>query len=114
MKSITLERYKRAGRSQVAVGRFTFHVQRPTPYEMLRAREDGGFGLDFVAAHVVGWEGVKESDLIPSGDPEPLEFDAALFAAWMEDEPDLWGPISEALKKSYADYEEAREARGKL
>ena len=77
MKSITLERYKRAGRSQVAVGRFTFHVQRPTPYEMLRAREDGGFGLDFVAAHVVGWEGVKESDLIPSGDPEPLEFDAA-------------------------------------
>lgn len=115
MKTITADRYRKTGQSRVEVGRFAFTVQRPTPAEVLFSR-NGQLSVDlsFVAAHVVGWENVLESDLIPGGDPEPLTFDKALFKAWMEDQPDLWAPLSKTLVTSYEAYEEAREARGKL
>lgn len=115
MKTLTLERYRQAGQTRVPVGRFAFTVQRPTPAEVLLARNGKQLiDLPFVAAHVVGWEGVLESDLIPGGDPEPVSFDQALFSAWMEDEPDMWPVLSKALVDGYQAHEEAREARGKL
>lgn len=115
MKTITADRYRQSGQTRVEVGRFAFTVQRPTPAEVLLARNGKQLiDLPFVAAHVVGWEGVNESDLIPGGDPEPVAYDKALFSAWMEDQPDLWSPLSKALVESYQAYEEAREARGKL
>lgn len=115
MKTITLDRYLQAGQMQVPVGRFSFTLQRPTPAEVLLCRAgQQRVDLHFVAAHVVGWGNVLESDLIPGGDPEPVSFDQAVFKAWMEDEPDMWPVLSKALAESYKAHEEAREARGKL
>lgn len=115
MKTLTADRYLKSGQTVVEVGRFAFTLQRPTPAEVLLARAGRqAIDLPFVAAHVVGWSGVQESDLVPGGDPEPVAFDAALFKAWMDDEPDLWAPLSKALVDAYQSHEEAREARGKL
>jgi hypothetical protein len=41
----------------------------------------GNLSIETAAGFVVGWSGVNESDLLPGGDPEPVEFDAELFAA---------------------------------
>ena len=113
MKQVSLASYRKAGQTRVDVGRFTFTVQRPTPAEVVVGRQGRHIDLAFTAAHIVGWENVLESDLLPGGDPEPAAFAADVFAAWMEDMPDLWAPLAQALSDSYRAYEEALEARGK-
>lgn len=112
MKTLTLEKFKQAGQTRVEAGGHVFILQRPTLAEIYVG---GGqrISIDFVAAHVVGWENVKESDLIAGGDPEPLAFDGALCAAWLEDRFDLWTPLTEALVASFKQHEEAQAARGK-
>ena len=112
MKRLTLDRYKQSGQTRVEAGGFTFVVQRPTQAEVY-ASADRRIDIEFVARHVVGWEGVLESDLVPGGDPEPVEFDAAVLAAWLADRADLWAPLTDAVVTSFRAYEEAQEARGK-
>ena len=112
MKRLTLERYKKSGQTRVEAGGFTFVVQRPTQAEVYAAG-DRRIDVDFVARHVVGWEGVHESDLVAGGDPEPIEFDAAVFSAWLADRADLWAPLTDAVVSSFKAHEEAQEARGK-
>jgi len=113
MKTVSLDRYKKSGQTRVEVGRFAFTVQRPTPAEVVIGRQGRQIDLPFVADHVVDWENVLESDLLPGGDPEPVAFERDLFAAWMADTPDLWAPLAQAMADSYRAYEEALEARGK-
>lgn len=113
MKPLSLEKYKQAGQTRVEAGGFSFTVQRPTLAEVY-ALAGGKVSIEFIVAHIVGWEGVKESDLIAGGDPEPLVFDGALCAAWMADRADLWQPLSDAVLKSFTSYAEAQAARGKL
>lgn len=112
MKTLSLEKYKSAGQTRVEAGGHLFVLQRPALAEIYLG---GGQRADinFVAAHIVGWEKVNESDLVPGGDPEPLAFDSALCAAWLADRADLWAPLTEALIGSFKQYEEAQAARGK-
>lgn len=112
MKTVSVEKYKQAGQTRVPACGFLFVIQRPTIAEVYNA---GGakVSLDFVAKHIVGWESVKESDLLPGGDPEPVSFDSELMAAWLSDRADLWSPLTEAVIESFKAYEEAQAARGK-
>lgn len=112
MKRLTIERYKQSGQTRVEAGGFAFVVQRPTQAEVYAAG-DRRIDISFVARHVVGWEGVKESDLIPGGDPEPVAFDQDVFAAWLADRADLWPALTEGVVNSFRAYEEAQETRGK-
>ena len=50
---------------------------------------------------VVGWEGVKELDLVKGGDPHPLPFDAEACAEWLADRPDLFAEIADAVVKGF-------------
>lgn len=91
-----------ARRRWVEAGGFGFEIQRPTEYDLaeLRSRrpKDKILGMvELVKAHVVGWRGVKESDLVPGGAADAPAFDAALFAAFIEDRPTLWAPLAQAI-----------------
>lgn len=87
-----------------------FEIQRPTDYDLahIRARKLGDgvhVAVELVKAHVVGWRGIKESDLLPGGGSDTPVFTAGLFAAFIEDRPDLWAPLSEAIWAAVAERE---------
>lgn len=115
MKQIALDRFRKARQSRVSAGKFTFIVQRPTMLDVVKAGSgESQVSIEFAARFVVGWEGVDEADLIPGGDPEPVEFDPALFAAWIAERSDLWLQIAEGVAAAYRDHEEQKEARGNV
>lgn len=105
--SALLEKMRRARETRVEVADFAFIVRRPTPVEMA----DMSRTRDFTSA-VVGWEKVREMDIVPGGDPHPLTFDADACAEWLRDRPDLYGPVidrvMEAFKAHVAALEEAQ------
>ena len=112
MKTLTLEKYRRAGQTRKEVGGFVFVLQRPTQAEVY-GRAERKVDAEFVAQHVADWQNVREIDLLPGGDPEPVAFDVALCAAWLADRADLWPELATALVESFTAYEEAPAALGR-
>jgi hypothetical protein len=100
-----IDKIRRSREQMVPVGGFTFLVRRPTDIEMLALA--GGGGVSRLLPFVVGWDGVKEIDIIPGGDPHPLPFDAEVCAEWLADRPDLLTPLVEAIMQSYRAHAEA-------
>lgn len=107
--SALLEKMRRAREQRVDVGEYGFIVRRPTPADMLEARAQGG---DF-ARFVTGWDGVREMDLIPGGDPHPLPFDADACREWLRDRPDLFEPVISSLLESFSAHMRSLEAAEK-
>jgi DNA-binding LytR/AlgR family response regulator len=102
----------RAAREQnVEVGGFTFVVRRPTEMDMMEWG-DRTMGREALR-HVVGWSGVKESDVLANGDPEPLEYDAEIAEEWLTDRVDLLAPLTERVLGSFRDHVAKREAAEK-
>ena len=115
MKKLDLARFQKGRESMIVAGRYSFTVRRPTQLEVVRLMADGGnVSIETACRHVVGWGGVQESDLLPGGDPEPVEFDGDLFAAWIADQPDLWGVIVKGVVDAVRQHEEAVETRGNV
>lgn len=102
-----VDKLRKARETTVAVGGFDFIIRRPTALEMIEMRDQprGRAILPFV----IGWDKVKELDLIPGGDPHPLAFDANVCAEWLTDRLDLLSPLADAVFKAYADHEARRE-----
>lgn len=94
-----VEKIRKARETKVEAGGFTFAIRRPTALEMIELRSvpRGRAYLPFV----VGWEGVKEMDILPGGDPHPLDFNADVCAEWLTDRLDLLLPISEAIDVAF-------------
>lgn len=88
-----------ARESWTEAGRFRFKIRRPTEMELIHMRrgERVEIGLEIIKSCVVDWGGVTEADLVSSGASDAAVFDVALYAAWVEDRPELWQPISESL-----------------
>lgn len=114
MKQLDLAKFQRGRESVVEAAEFKFTIRRPPALDIARAGAEGvAMSIEFATRYVVGWDGVKESDLLPGGDPEPVAFDGAVFKAWIADRPDLWQPIANGVIAAYQRHEEATEARGK-
>jgi len=102
----------RAAREQtVEVGGFKFVVRRPTEMDMMEM-QDKPLGRSALR-HVVGWSGVKESDVLANGDPEPLGYDAEVAEEWLIDRLDLLAPLTDAVINSFRDHADKREAAEK-
>jgi hypothetical protein len=105
----------RLAREQIVpVGGFSFTVRRPTELEMLDLA--GLSGTEVARAslrHVIGWSGVREADVIPAGNPEPLEFDPDIAAECLTDRLDLLSPLVKAVHDSFSAHVAAREAAAK-
>lgn len=93
-----------ARESWVPAGDYAFKIRRPTQMELVRGRNPGEFaarrldiGLELVRTCVVDWYGVLKRDLFSGGNDQAIAFDREAYAAWIEDRPDLWEPLAEAI-----------------
>lgn len=62
---------------------------------------------------VVDWGEMKEMDLVPGGGPEPVPFDAELWAEWIADHPEHWDDITRVVYDSYKAHEAEMEVVAK-
>jgi hypothetical protein len=105
------DKIRKAREQVVPLGDFKFTIRRPTDVEMLELQ--GSSSVSRLFKFIVGWEGVKELDIIAGGDPHPLAFDAEACREWLEDRPDLLGPVVSTIVGSYSRHTEALEAAAK-
>ena len=106
-----VEKIRKARETKVEAGGFTFVIRRPTGLEMaeMPAISRGRAILPFV----IGWEGVREIDIAPGGDPHPLKFDADVCAEWLGDRLDILAPLATAVFDAYTAHQAALEEQKK-
>ena len=104
-----IDRLKKSRISEVSVGDMTFIVQRPTDIAYAKHKQAEHSVFEVVRDAVVGWRGVKESDIISDGSDSEVEFDKELWALWLEDRYDFWNPIHEHILDKYCSYIDSRE-----
>lgn len=111
MAKALIEKIRAARETLVEIGGFEFIIRRPTELEMIELQgEPRGRGA---LRHVIGWGKVKESDLLPSGGPDLLEFDADVCTEWLTDRLDLLSPVVDAVFGSFKQHADQREAAAK-
>lgn len=97
-----------ASRESIAeVGGYRFRIRRPTEMQiavLADERHRMELSLAMVIPAIVGWEGVLERDIIPGESDQPAPFSAELARMWIEDRPDLFAGLQEALMRSITDY----------
>lgn len=108
MTSILIEKINKAREQVVEAGGLSFVTRRPTDLEVLEMRDKGVSQRDLLRRFVVGWNAVKELDLIPGGTPKPVEFDTDLFVAWVEDQPDVYATLLEYITTAYKAHDQQR------
>ena len=92
---------------QVDADGHVYTIRRPTAAQMVRMAE--GTRLDLVRECIVGWN-LKHLDLYPGGDPVACEFDVVLWADWLDDHPDIWAPLADAIIASISAHREQLDA----
>lgn len=109
--STLIDKLRKAREQKVEVGGHSFTVRRPTDLEAMSLR--AASGVADLLPFVVGWEAVREIDLVPGGSAVPVAFDAAVCAEWLADRPDLLEPLVEAILAGYRAHVAALEAAAK-
>jgi len=91
---------RRRQKAVVAAG-IKWLVQRPTAYDLLKLRESTKDqteqGMEFILRNVVGWEGVKESDILPGESDTSVDFSEIIAKVYLEDHPEAWGILNDAI-----------------
>jgi len=100
--SVLANKIRKARESQVQAGGFTFTIRRPTDVDMLEFNKIKT--TEHLIRFVVGWDGVKEIDLIPGGDGHPAPFDSDACSEWLSDRSDLMIPVVNAIVEAYQAY----------
>ena len=100
--SVLADKIRKSRESVVPAGEFKFTIRRPTDMDMLEFSRSKK--TEFLLKFVVGWEGVKELDLLPGGDGHPAQFDAEACEEWLSDRSDLMVVVVNAIVESYQDY----------
>lgn len=98
-----IDKIRKARESTVSVGDLNFLIRRPTDMEVVELqRADSELKQsDLLKRFVVGWDGVKELDIIPGGTGAEVQFDSDLFVEWIVDKPKCWTPICDAITQCY-------------
>ena len=109
MAKSLIEQIKAARQTRVPSHGKTFIVSRPTDLDMLDLRSRLVKQGEIITRFVTGWDGFTELDLVSSGGPDPVEFDAALFAEYIADHKEHWDVIVNAVVNSYQAHQEATE-----
>jgi len=113
MSRALIEKLRRACEVKVTIDGKNYTVRRPTDAEIVELQRTGGATFAAVAKQfVVGWD-LVELDLVPGGGPEPVPFDAELWAEWVADRLEMWAPIANAALDAYFKHRETRDADAK-
>lgn len=108
-----LRRIHKARQSEVKLDGHTFIISRPTDVDALTLYEDGSKHVDIARRFVIDWRDVTESDVVPKGSAKEIEFNAEIWSAWLDDTPEFWVPIGDAIIDAYSNHTLKREAASK-
>jgi hypothetical protein len=102
---------------EVTAGGRSFTIRRMADLPLLRLRQKHGddrtgFVIELTLASVVGWT-MHEAALFPGGSDMPVPFDADLFATWVEDQPETFNALRDAVVEMQTRHREQREASEK-
>lgn len=102
---------------QVMADGRSFTLRRMADLPLLRLREKhgddkSGFVIELTISSVVGWS-LDEAALYPGGGDQPVPFDAGLFATWIEDQPETFNALRDAVVELHARHREMRESSAK-
>ncbi len=92
------ERMRARRETWFSAGGFEFLIRRPRPLDLAVAWRDGGQAEVAIQA-VVGWRGVKLSDLLPGETSEEVPFDVATWREWCGSHIDVLGAIAEEVAR---------------
>ena len=106
MSAALIAKIRKARETKVKVEKFTFTIKRPTDLEMLELSAQRLKQVDILEGYVINWEGVTEIDIVSSGTDVAAVFSRELFAEWIADQPQLWGPITEAIVDAYQKHQD--------
>lgn len=112
MRDDLIKRYEKARQITVAVDDYTFTARRPNDVEIGRlGKVEGTVGLYEIAREFVDDWGpaFTEADFIKGGASDVLPFERVLWAIWLADRPQLWGPIANGVVEAYREHAKARE-----
>lgn len=101
------ERLRKNRESKVTVAGHVFIIRRPT--ELQWAEEVADLNARSLLKYLVGWDGVKEIDIINGGDPHAVPFDPELAAEWLSDRVDVLNQLGTAIVESFARHLEKRD-----
>lgn len=107
MSNNLIERIKKARQTTVKVGEVTLICRRPTDLEMVGMQSAKITQEDILLRFVDGWQGMKECDLVPGGQPVEVQFNKDLFNEWVSDHPESWAVISDAVVSSYKQHSDS-------
>lgn len=93
--SALAQRMRARRESRVEVGGFGFQLRLPTALQCMQAAN----AADLALSAVVGWDGVRLSDLLPGEPDEPAPFEADACREWLAERLDLLGPLIEELSR---------------
>lgn len=111
MASDLIDKIRKARLNKVTVDGREYTIRRPTDAEAINL--GNATPLDLVRRFVAGWDHTEITLGIPGGTGDAVPFDAALWATWVDDQPHLWAPISEAVMAAYQAHAQAREDAAK-
>ena len=86
---------------------------RPTLLEFMAMSEEGVSHADIARRFTIGWEGVRECDIIKGGTTDEIPFDSDAWAEWLDDNGEWWLPIGDKVIKSFNEYMERKEVSKK-
>lgn len=98
---------RKARELRVEAGGFGFLIRRPTALEMMELQNHPRGRA--ILPYVIGWDSVREIDVLPGGDPHPLAFDGDVCAEWLTDRLDLLAPLADAVFAAYQAHEQRLE-----
>lgn len=94
------DKIRKARETQVEVNGHKYTVRRPTEAQRTEwFRDEGISPLELVRRCVISWD-LLETDLLAGGNPIPAEFSSDAFAEYVNDNIELWIPLSEAIKEA--------------
>lgn len=101
-----VERLRKTREHVVSIDdRCKFVFRRPTDYEAAKIFQESWTKFQVVEHFVIGWKGIIEHDLFPSdGGDQAVVFDRLLWSDWLQDRPDLWDLIYDAIVSAYEVY----------
>ena len=109
-----IERLRKSRQSKVSAGPFKFTIRRPTDIEAQTMQfTSHKEAIMCVMGFVIGWKGVKESDLVDGGLDEPVPFTPELFQEWVQDRADLWEELINGVLAAYEKHAEDLASEGK-
>ena len=104
-----LELRKKAREQWFDLGQVKVLIRRPTGGSIVKAQADGEA---LIRLSLVGWN-LKELDLFSGGTDKAAEFDIDLALDWLEDEPDIYAKVLDAIVGMINGYNKKLQETGK-